>query len=82
MIIFPKLEYLTFFVLCHLLFFIVCFLPCCRSHRMKLPQSVGQKKTKAVEQMLTAIGLETTPMPTEQVAREFNVLRSDMARQK
>ncbi len=45
---------------------------------MKLPQSVGQKKSKAVEQMLATIGLETTPMPTEQVARDFNVLRSDM----
>ncbi len=45
---------------------------------MKLPQSVGQKKTKAVEQMLGAVGLDPAPMPTEEVARDFNALRSDM----
>ncbi len=49
-----------------------------RSQRMKLPQSVGQKKTKAVEQMLSSIGLEVTPMPTADVAAEFNLLRNDM----
>ena len=50
-----------------------------RSHRMKLPQSVGQKKSKAVEQMLGTIGLEVSPMPTEEIVKDFNVLRSDMA---
>ena len=55
-----------------------------RSQRMKLPQSVGQKKTKAVEQMLAAAGIEhggagnPMPTPTAEVAREFNSLRSDM----
>ncbi|CAB4066157.1 DMAP1 [Lepeophtheirus salmonis] len=50
-----------------------------RSSRMKLPPSVGQKKTKAIETMLTEIqGMEMTPMPTEEIATEFNDLRSDM----
>jgi DNA methyltransferase 1-associated protein 1 len=31
-----------------------------RSQRMKLPPSVGQKKSKAIEQMLTELGLGTT----------------------
>ncbi|XP_040570054.1 DNA methyltransferase 1-associated protein 1 [Lepeophtheirus salmonis] len=50
-----------------------------RSSRMKLPPSVGQKKTKAIETMLTEIqGMEMNPMPTEEIATEFNDLRSDM----
>ena len=32
---------------------------------MKLPQSVGQKKTKAIEQMLGEIDVELAPIPTE-----------------
>ena len=36
-----------------------------RSQRMKLPQSVGQKKTKAIEQMLGEIDVELAPIPTE-----------------
>ncbi len=31
-----------------------------RSQRMKLPPSVGQKKSKAIEQMLTELGLGKT----------------------
>ena len=36
-----------------------------RSQRMKLPPSVGQKKTKAIEQMLAEIDVEIAPIPTE-----------------
>nr|CAG4636210.1 EOG090X076S [Eubosmina coregoni]SVE69832.1 EOG090X076S [Eubosmina coregoni] len=49
-----------------------------RSQRMKLPPSVGQKKSKAIEQMLTELGLELNPMPTEDVCTHFNELRSDL----
>eukprot|EP00096_Caligus_rogercresseyi_P001389 TRINITY_DN1219_c0_g1_i1.p1 TRINITY_DN1219_c0_g1~~TRINITY_DN1219_c0_g1_i1.p1 ORF type:complete len:513 (-),score=232.03 TRINITY_DN1219_c0_g1_i1:583-2121(-) len=50
-----------------------------RSHRMKLPPSVGQKKTKAIETMLSEIpGLENSPMATEDLSTAFNDLRSDM----
>ncbi|KAL3244921.1 hypothetical protein MRX96_018503 [Rhipicephalus microplus] len=41
-----------------------------RSHRMKLPASVGQKKTKAIEQLLQELCVE--------VCQHFNELRSDM----
>nr|CAG4641732.1 EOG090X076S [Eurycercus lamellatus] len=49
-----------------------------RSQRMKLPPSVGQKKSKAIEQMLTELGLELNPMPTEDICTHFNDLRSDL----
>nr|CAG4647939.1 EOG090X076S [Moina brachiata]SVE93041.1 EOG090X076S [Moina brachiata] len=49
-----------------------------RSQRMKLPPSVGQKKSKAIEQMLTELGLELNPMPTEDICQNFNELRSDL----
>ncbi|XP_077531940.1 DNA methyltransferase 1 associated protein 1 [Haemaphysalis longicornis] len=49
-----------------------------RSHRMKLPASVGQKKTKAIEQLLQELGVELNPTPSEEVAQHFNELRSDM----
>jgi DNA methyltransferase 1-associated protein 1 len=49
-----------------------------RSQRMKLPPSVGQKKAKAIEQMLQEISVEPMPMPTEEICSEFNDLRSDM----
>ena len=49
-----------------------------RSQRMKLPPSVGQKKSKAIEQMLTELGLEVNPMPTEDICQHFNELRSDL----
>jgi len=45
---------------------------------MKLPQSVGQKKLKAIEQMLTELGLELNPIPTEEICQHFNELRSDL----
>ena len=43
-----------------------------RSQRMKLPPSVGQKKTKAIEQMLAEIDVELAPIPTEVI---FNIYR-------
>ncbi|XP_054723613.1 DNA methyltransferase 1-associated protein 1-like, partial [Uloborus diversus] len=49
-----------------------------RSQRMKLPASVGQKKAKAIEQLLKELDLETNPIPTEEICTNFNELRSDM----
>ncbi|XP_014669990.1 PREDICTED: DNA methyltransferase 1-associated protein 1-like isoform X2 [Priapulus caudatus] len=49
-----------------------------RSHRMKLPTSLGQKKSKAIEQLLEELGIEQSPMPTEEVATHFNDVRCDM----
>nr|CAG4645557.1 EOG090X076S [Lynceus sp. MCZ IZ 141354] len=49
-----------------------------RSQRMKLPPSVGQKKSKAIEQMLSELGLEQNPIPTEEICTQFNDLRSDL----
>lgn len=49
-----------------------------RSQRMKLPSSVGQKKIKAIEQILTEQGVDLNPMPTEEIVQIFNELRSDL----
>lgn len=49
-----------------------------RSQRMKLPASVGQKRTKAIEQLLQELSIELNPMPTEDICIHFNELRSDM----
>ncbi|MCJ8734624.1 hypothetical protein PDJAM_G00237400 [Pangasius djambal] len=49
-----------------------------RSQRMKLPSSVGQKKIKAIEQILTEQGVDLNPMPTEEIVAMFNELRSDL----
>ncbi|MEE6495310.1 hypothetical protein FKM82_002006 [Ascaphus truei] len=49
-----------------------------RSQRMKLPSSVGQKKIKALDQMLTELGVDLNPMPTEDIVQMFNELRSDL----
>ena len=45
---------------------------------MKLPPSVGQKKTKAIEQLLEVAGVDANPVPSEAMCNEFNDLRSDM----
>uniref|UniRef100_A0A671R0H6 DNA methyltransferase 1-associated protein 1 n=1 Tax=Sinocyclocheilus anshuiensis TaxID=1608454 RepID=A0A671R0H6_9TELE len=45
---------------------------------MKLPSSVGQKKIKAIEQILTEQGVDLNPMPTEEIVHMFNELRSDL----
>jgi DNA methyltransferase 1-associated protein 1 len=49
-----------------------------RSSRMKLPGSVGQKKAKAIEQLLLELNIDLRPMPTEEICQHFNELRSDM----
>jgi len=49
-----------------------------RSTRMKLPTSVGLKKTKAIENMCGELGLEMQPSCTEEICSEFNELRSEM----
>ncbi|XP_049963961.1 DNA methyltransferase 1-associated protein 1 [Schistocerca serialis cubense] len=49
-----------------------------RSQRMKLPANIGQKKTKAIEQLLHELHIELNPMPTEDICQHFNELRSDM----
>uniref|UniRef100_A0A0B6ZHQ5 DNA methyltransferase 1-associated protein 1 n=1 Tax=Arion vulgaris TaxID=1028688 RepID=A0A0B6ZHQ5_9EUPU len=49
-----------------------------RSQRMKLPATIGQKKTKAIEQVLEELGLEFNPMPTEDIVNSFNTLRQDV----
>lgn len=49
-----------------------------RSQKMKLPASVGQKKTKAIEQVLEELGIEYNPMPTEEIVQNFNDLRQDI----
>lgn len=49
-----------------------------RSHRMKLPGSVGQKKSKAIESLLQELAIDLRPVPTEEICQHFNELRSDM----
>lgn len=49
-----------------------------RSHKMKLPGSVGTKKSKAIEQLLIELNVDLKPMPTEEICQHFNELRSDM----
>ncbi|XP_055890683.1 DNA methyltransferase 1-associated protein 1-like isoform X1 [Biomphalaria glabrata] len=49
-----------------------------RSQRMKLPATIGQKKTKAIEQVLEELGLEFNPMPTDEIVNTFNMLRQDI----
>ncbi|XP_043208294.1 DNA methyltransferase 1-associated protein 1-like isoform X2 [Amphibalanus amphitrite] len=49
-----------------------------RSQRMKLPASIGQKKAKAIEQLVQELGIEMSPMPTEEISSQFNELRNDM----
>lgn len=45
---------------------------------MKLPASVGTKKSKAIEQLLIELNVDLKPMPTEEICQHFNELRSDM----
>jgi DNA methyltransferase 1-associated protein 1 len=45
---------------------------------MKLPQSVGLKKTKAIEQLIDELQLDQKPIATEAICDQFNELRSDM----
>ena len=52
--------------------------PYLRSQRLKLPAAVGQKKTKAIEQLLNELNVDLRPVPTEEISQHFNELRSDM----
>ncbi|XP_023330940.1 DNA methyltransferase 1-associated protein 1 [Eurytemora carolleeae] len=49
-----------------------------RSQRIKLPISVGLKKTKAIECMLNELGVPIQPSCTDEICTEFNELRSEM----
>ena len=49
-----------------------------RSYKMKLPPSVGLKKTKAIEQLLEELQIDSRPLATESVCDQFNDLRSDI----
>lgn len=49
-----------------------------RSSRMKLPSSVGQKRVKAINQLLNELKIEQHPLPNENICQHFNDLRSDM----
>jgi len=45
---------------------------------LKLPNSVGQKKMKAIEHVLDELGIEVAPMPTEEIISSYNELRQDI----
>lgn len=49
-----------------------------RSSKMKTPMTLGQKKTKAIEQLLDELGVGSKPMSTEQICVQFNELRNDI----
>ncbi|XP_035788579.1 DNA methyltransferase 1-associated protein 1-like [Anopheles albimanus] len=49
-----------------------------RSQKMKLPANVGQKKAKALEQVLQEFKVDPNPPPIEEICVAFNELRSDM----
>jgi DNA methyltransferase 1-associated protein 1 len=50
----------------------------CLILKMKLPPSVGLKKTKAIEQLLDELVIEQRPIATENICEQFNDLRSDI----
>lgn len=49
-----------------------------RSQRLKLPTSLGGKKAKGLEGMLTELKIDQYPMPTETICQTFNELRGDL----
>lgn len=49
-----------------------------RSQKMKLPANFGQKRTKALEQMLSEFKVDPNPPAIEEICTAFNELRSDM----
>lgn len=49
-----------------------------RSQRLKLPAAVGQKRAKAIEQLLSELKVDLRPVPTEEICQQFNDLRSEM----
>lgn len=46
--------------------------------QLKLPNSVGQKKVKAIEQVLDELNVDLNPIPTEDVITNYNELRQDI----
>ena len=51
-----------------------------RSHYMRLPANLGNKKSKAIEQLLIEYGLEVWPKAaSEEIVTEFNELRNELA---
>lgn len=49
-----------------------------RNQRLKLPTSLGTKKSKALEQMIHELGLDQFPMPTDSICQQYNELRGDL----
>lgn len=49
-----------------------------RSSKLKMPASVGNKKSKAVEQLLEELSVDVIPMPTEEICQNFNELRNQL----
>lgn len=49
-----------------------------RSSKLKMPPSIGNKKAKAVEQLLEELGVDVIPMPTEEICQSFNELRNQL----
>jgi DNA methyltransferase 1-associated protein 1 len=49
-----------------------------RSQKMKLPANFGQKRTKALEQILAEFKVDPNPPATDEICTAFNELRSDM----
>ena len=45
---------------------------------MKLPPSIGQKKTKVIDQLIEELNIDSRPIATEAVCEQFNELRSDI----
>lgn len=52
--------------------------PSLRSSRLRLPAAVGQKKSKAIENLLNELNVDLKPVPTEEICQHFNELRSEI----
>lgn len=49
-----------------------------RSQKLKIPTAVGQKKAKALEQLIVELGVEVSPMATAEITSMFAELKSDL----
>ncbi|KAI6656567.1 DNA methyltransferase 1-associated protein 1 isoform X2 [Oopsacas minuta] len=52
--------------------------PYLRSYRLKVPNTMTNKRAKAMEQLLDELGIGTKPIATENVTTQFNVLRNNV----
>ena len=52
--------------------------PYLRSYRLKVPNTMTNKRAKAMDQMLDDLGIGTKPIATENVTKQFNVLRNNI----